>query len=139
MSIPPTPFVQTLIVLSVDWEIACASEGDPFLQEFHAEDEDNMTSPSSYPAALRTPLLPYHTTFQEDIEDLNLSPLAAEILDCVRALTLSIIHATSSEISIEVQNNATCKSFHSSVSFSRPFPWRVESTSSALLGFFYPN
>jgi hypothetical protein len=43
-----------------------------------------------YPATLRSPLLAYPTSFIENIDEIGLSLEAAEILDDVRALTISI-------------------------------------------------
>ncbi|KAE9364253.1 hypothetical protein N431DRAFT_354741 [Stipitochalara longipes BDJ] len=90
----------------LDWEIACACERDLYLQDSHAANEGDIFILSKYPTALRSPLLPYPNTFRHDINPLKLSPLAAEILDCIQLLINSITSTASSRTSIEVQTLA---------------------------------
>jgi hypothetical protein len=66
--------------------------------------------PDSYSVLFRTPMLPYTTTFKEDGRALGLEEMAADILDDVRFLALSVTMPSSPLTSTtKIQNTAACE------------------------------
>lgn len=83
-----------------------------------------MTTLSPAPALppwLSAPLFPSRTTFAKSCHHIDLEPAAADILDDIRFLTLSITSTTSSTKTIKVQSTASwLNSRISSFSISEP-------------------
>jgi hypothetical protein len=73
-----------------DYELACCFERELSLQDLNPNRDTDPPIPLSYAEGLKCPLITSPNSFQQIQEVLDLSAAAAEILDDVRFLTLSI-------------------------------------------------
>lgn len=67
--------------------------------------------PPTYAETLRSPLLAYNETFGHDKMVLSLSEEAAEILDDIRFLTLSMTSVSGTSSTSKIQSTAACRFF----------------------------
>ncbi|KAG4429758.1 hypothetical protein IFR05_014762 [Cadophora sp. M221] len=94
------------VLIVTDYELACAFERELDLQSMETAIGAVLTVGEWLPESIRSPLLHYPISFQECKDSLNLSQVAAEILDDVRFLTTSI---TSCFLSPELETTKTSK------------------------------
>ncbi|KAL5314571.1 hypothetical protein ACEPPN_017212 [Leptodophora sp. 'Broadleaf-Isolate-01'] len=94
------------VLIVTDYELACAFERELDLQSMETAIAAVLSVGEWLPEPIRSPLLPYPISFQECKDSLNLSQVAAEILDDVRFLTTSI---TSCFLSPELEQTKTTK------------------------------
>ncbi|KUJ13091.1 uncharacterized protein LY89DRAFT_756462 [Mollisia scopiformis] len=106
------------VFLVTDFELACCFERDLFLIDPAMANHMDIPIPPTYPEFLRSPLLAYHETFRHDRMVLGLSPEAAEILDDVRFLTLSITSPSDTTSTRKIQSTAAW--LHERISTSPP-------------------
>ncbi|KAH7319492.1 hypothetical protein BKA65DRAFT_103220 [Rhexocercosporidium sp. MPI-PUGE-AT-0058] len=94
------------VLIVTDYELACAFERELDFQSMENAIATVLSTSEWVPELNRSPLLPYPTSFQECRGSLNLSGVAAEILDDVKFLTTSI---TSCFLSPELKQTKTSK------------------------------
>ncbi|CZR68073.1 uncharacterized protein PAC_17972 [Phialocephala subalpina] len=125
------------VLLVTDFELACCFERDLLLVDPVMATHMDLSIPPTYAEILRSPLLAYHETFQHDRMALGLSAEAAEILDDVRFLTLSITSASHTSSPTKIQSTAAW--LHKQISTSPPLthdptspPTTITTTTSAI-------
>jgi hypothetical protein len=77
------------------------------MQELNPARDTDPPIPLSYAEALKCPLITSPTTFEQTRESLNLNTAAAEILDDVRFLTLSITSPDTQASTSKIQSTAS--------------------------------
>ncbi|KAF8848998.1 hypothetical protein BDZ45DRAFT_248662 [Acephala macrosclerotiorum] len=119
------------VLLVTDFELACCFERDLLLVDPVMATHMPLPIPPTYAEILRSPLLAYHETFRHDRMLLGLSAEAAETLDDVRFLTLSITSASSASSTTKIQSTASW--LHKQLSSSPPLDSATPPTTTTII------
>ncbi|KAH8594201.1 hypothetical protein B0O99DRAFT_687841 [Bisporella sp. PMI_857] len=126
-------FLMQILVLT-DYQLACSFDQDLVLLKPQAYKRNAQPLPVPYPEAFNSPLLDFSTPFVDIRQRWGLDSAAAEILDAVRDLTVTILSSSLTDSEISTQDILTkAHSIHARLLTSYQSPNSSSSTTETSL------